>query len=174
MSRTRKTLRFDDVAHRALRRVDSHGKRQSAAAVNAWADVVGPEISAHTRGFALREDRELQVFVDSAPWANQLSLMSSDIQERLNTRLGKDSVRSLRFTVSKKVIDDIVMAAQAEKVDEFYAVDTTEPTPLDQVELAQARAVASAIKEEPLREAALRAMIKDLELKKSGRTKQGR
>lgn len=174
MSRTRKTLRFDDAAYRALRRADGHGKRQSAAAVNVWADVVGPDISSHTKGFALREDRELQIFVDSAAWANQLSLMSSELQERLNARLGEDSVRSLRFTVSKKVNDAIVQAAQAEHVQEFYAIDPTTPAPLSQVELSQARAVASAIKDEALREAALKAMIKDLELKKGGRTKKGR
>lgn len=169
MARSRRTQRFDEAASRVLRRADSHGKRFAASAVNAWERVVGNDIAVHTRGFALRDSGELVVFVDSGAWANQLSLMSSDIIERLNAHLGDGAVRSLRFTVSRKVQADALAAATEEGVDEFYSTDTTDPQPLTQVERAQAEAVASVIKDDGLREAALKVMVRDLELKKGGR-----
>jgi len=55
VARSKKTLRFDEAAAKILRKVDKHGKRYGASAVNAWADVVGSDIAVHTRGFALRE-----------------------------------------------------------------------------------------------------------------------
>lgn len=170
MARSRKTVAFSEAALRALRRVDKHGKRHGAAAVNAWAEVVGAEVATHTRGFALRDNRELQVFVDGGAWANQLSLMSSDLIARLNEHLGEESVRSLRFTVSRKVNQEVVNAATEDQVKGFYAVDESRRVALTQTELSQAKAVASAIKQESLREAALKAMVKDLELKKGSRT----
>lgn len=169
----KKTLRFDEAAARVLRKVDKHGKRHSASAVNAWADVVGSDIAVHTRGFALRENQELVVFVDSGAWANQLSLMSSDLLVRLNEHIGEEAVRSLRFTVSRKVKEGALTAAAETDAEDFYAHEEDTPSALTEIELAQATSIASAIKEEGLRQAALKAMIRDLEQKKGKRSNPG-
>lgn len=171
MRRTNRTQPLDALASRVLGRADKHGKRHSAAAINAWNEVVGNDIAVHTKGFALREDREMVVFVDSAAWANQLALMADDLQERLNERLGQGSVRSLRFTVSRKVKEGMQAAIDEQLTDEFYQPDPVDPLPLDDVELAQAASVASAVKDDALREAALRVMVRDLERKKGARRK---
>lgn len=173
MARSRKTQRFDEAASGVLRRADRSGKRFAASAVNTWSQVVGNDIAAHTKGFALRENGELVVFVDSGAWANQLSLMSSELLERLNRQLGDAAVRSLRFTVSRKVKEGTLTQAAEEDTDEFYSLDTTEPEPLTDVERAQAAAIASAVKDEGLRDLALKVMIKDLELKKGKRVRSG-
>lgn len=166
MARSKKTQPFGQVASRVLGRADSRGKRRGAAAVNAWETVVGEGIASHTRGFALREDGELVVYVDGAAWANQLSLMSSELMERLNAHLGEEAVGSLRFTVSRKTKEGLAAPAREEEPGESEG-DAVAAVPLDEIEMAQASRVASAIKEEALRELALRVMVKDLEQKKA-------
>ncbi len=174
MARSKKTRALGDVAASVLKRADKAGRRHGALAVTAWQEVMGEDISKHTRGFALRGDRELVVFVDGAAWANQLSLMSEDLQNRLNTYLGEESVKALRFTVSRKVADEVGWEALSQSVEEFYETDTVDPVPLDDVERSQALQVAGMVKDPDLREAALKVMIKDLEQKKGARLKQAR
>jgi hypothetical protein len=171
MARTRKTLGVGEVGSGVIRRADKTGKRHGAAAVSAWREVVGSDIAQHTRGFALREKRELVVFVDSAAWANQLTLMSDELLVRLNSHLGEKSVTTLRFTVSRKVKDELVWEADTGDVDEFYAPDTTSPVPLDETERRQLEQAASTVKNPELRAIVLRVMTKDMELKKGARSR---
>ncbi len=169
MPRSRMTQSLDQLAKKMLGRVDKKGKRHAAAAVEVWADVVGIEIAAHTQGFALRDNGELIVYVDSSAWAHQLSLMSTELTECLNRHLNQESVTSLRFTISKKVREGALMKVAEVDTTGFYVLDDTKPIGLDEIEYSQAVKVASIIKDETLKEAALRAMVKDLELKKGKR-----
>jgi hypothetical protein len=164
------TNRFEDVAEHVLRRADKAGKRHGARAVEVWPEVVGAEIARRTRGFALREDAELVVFVDSAPWAHQLSLMADDLLERMNAHLGEKAVKSIRFTVSRRAKEGFAWDAQEPILE--AAEPTDEPIePLDEIELQQVRHVASPIKDSALREVVMRVMAKDLGQKKSARQK---
>jgi hypothetical protein len=169
----KKTVPLGDLVSGVLKRADKQGKRYGALAVNAWREVVGDEIVRHTRGFALRDDRELVVFVDSAAWANQLSLMSDELQVRLNSYLGEKSVSSLRFTVSRKVADEVGWEELSRDTEDYYAHEVSRPIPLDGIELDQAAQVARTVKNAELREVALRVMIKDLEQKKGTRSAGG-
>ncbi|MDZ4180385.1 MAG: DUF721 domain-containing protein [Coriobacteriia bacterium] len=167
--RSRKTRDLKQLASGVLKRADKEGRRFGAQAVSVWGEIAGPEIARHTKGFALRGDRELVVFVDGAAWANQLALMSEELLGRLEAHLGEKTVRSLRFTVSRRVHDEILWEANAGVTEEFYVPDETPGTPLDHTELQQAAHVAAAVRNPAVREVALRAMIKDLEQKKSHR-----
>lgn len=169
----KKTLPLGDLVSGVLKRADKLDKRHGAQAVTAWREVAGAEIARHTRGFALRENRELVVFVDGAAWANQLSLMSDELQTRLNAHLGDKSVSSLRFTVSRKVADEVGWEELSRDTDDYYAHEVVTPVALDEVELGQARQVARMVKNTTLREAALKVMIKDLEQKKGARSANG-
>jgi hypothetical protein len=160
-----------DVAARILKRVDPAGKRFGAEAVAAWKEVAGAEIERHTHGFALRENGEFVVYVDGAAWANQLSTMSNQLKERLNTHLGHTAVRSIRFTVSRKVTDQVMWEALEAESDEFYAADDVVPIPLDETELDQVAHVAAVVRDPRLREVARRVMIRDLERKKGARAR---
>jgi hypothetical protein len=173
MARSRRTRGLSDIAAGVLKRVDKDGKRHGARAVTAWREVVGPDIAAHTQGFAFRGDRELVVFVDGAAWANQLTLMADDLLGRVNTHVGEKTVRSLRFTVSRKVKDEVVWRMGEGEVAAFYKPLEPTPTQLNEIELQQAAHVASPIKNPELRKAALRVMIKDLEQKKGSRKPTG-
>jgi len=155
---------FEEIAENLVRRIDKSGRRHSARAVLAWDDVAGPEITRHTRGFALRDDHELVVLVDSPAWAQQLSLMSSEFITRLNATLGEGSVRSIRFTVSRNT-EPVMPAARSEQVTPTEDAAVA----LDETERAQVEYMAGAIKDPELREVAIRVMVKDLEQKKGTR-----
>lgn len=173
MARLKKTVVLREIAPDILDKADKKGRRYGAMAVGVWPVVVGDEIARHTRGFALREDQELVVSVDGAAWANQLSLMADDIQQRLNAHLGENAVRSLRFTVSRTVAEQTTTQTAEEGVEAFYLPEPQTPAPLDGVELEQARHVASAVRNPAVRELALKVMVKDLEQKKGARLKRG-
>ena len=70
--------------------LDEQGWRTAAAVGSVfgrWAQIVGPDLAAHTRpdGFA---DGELLVIADSTAWATQVRLLAATLVRRLNTELG--------------------------------------------------------------------------------------
>jgi hypothetical protein len=168
-ARKRRSVGLGEALDDVMRRADPQGKRYGAQAVAAWNDVVGEEIARHTRGFAMREKRELIVFVDSPAWANQLALMSTELIDRLNTHLGQKTVRALRFTVSRSVTDEMEWSAAVRSAEESYAPDDIEPIPLSDREREQVAYIAEAVPDPELREIALRVMTMDLERKKGAR-----
>jgi predicted nucleic acid-binding Zn ribbon protein len=60
-----------------------------------WAEIVGPDLAAHTQPEALREG-ELIVAADSTAWATQLRLLAAQLVQRLNTELGAGTVRRVK------------------------------------------------------------------------------
>ena len=158
-----------EAAERVMRRVDPSGKRHGARAVAAWRAVAGDTVAEHSRGAALRENGELVVYVDSAAWAQQLSLMSDDLKTRMNAHLGRPLVRSMRFTVSRAVAKEARQEEVEAAADEFYAPDEPAPVTLSETERNQAEHVARPVRDAELREVVLRVMIKDLERKKGMR-----
>jgi hypothetical protein len=172
MAREKRTVGFGDIANRVIGKADRKGKRHGAGAVLAWREVAGEAIAGHTKGFALREKGELVVFVDSAGWANQLALMSSDLIDRLNSALGEDSVKSIRFTVSRKVAAEAMWGVLTGDDLDNGGSNEPDPVPLDATEARQAAYIADAVGDPELREVALRVMTRDLELKKARRLKR--
>jgi predicted nucleic acid-binding Zn ribbon protein len=78
--------------------IDSRGWQEAAAAGSVfgrWAQIVGPELAAHTRPDSLA-DRELTVAADSTAWATQVRLLADQLVRRLNAELGDGSVRRVR------------------------------------------------------------------------------
>lgn len=70
--------------------------------LTAWAEVAGEQVASRTLGGRFR-DGTLHVQVDSHAWADELRLMGETFRRLLNERLGKETVRAIRFTVSEKV-----------------------------------------------------------------------
>ncbi|MHB1340670.1 MAG: DciA family protein [Coriobacteriia bacterium] len=171
MARRRKTETVGDVTGRFMQRIDPEGKRHTGSVVNAWKQAAGDEVSRHTSGVVFKNG-ELVVSVDSPAWANELSLMTDRFRKALNDQIGQNLVRSIRFTVSRRVSLEQKEAAAREETEEFYEADATPPSPLSQSELDQATYMAAAVPDEKLRRAALRVMIKDLEWKKGGRSRK--
>jgi predicted nucleic acid-binding Zn ribbon protein len=80
--------------------LSARGWRQRAAVAavfGRWAEVVGPELAAHTRPEAF-EDGELVVAADSAAWATQVRLLAPQLLRRLGAELGAGTVRRVRVS----------------------------------------------------------------------------
>lgn len=165
MTRRREIEPLWNVGDDLLKKVDPKGRRFESRAVDVWMEVAGEETARHTKGVALREG-ELIVYVDSAVWANELSLLSERFRRDINAKLGKELVASLRFVVSRKVKESQRVARCEAQETRFYRPDETQAVPLSEEERSQAVYIAEAVPDEELREKALRVMIKDLEWKK--------
>jgi hypothetical protein len=151
---------------RLARRLDRDGSMTRARVVAEWPEVAGPQIADHTLGLELRGGGELVVYVDSHTWANELTLLSDQLVTDLQARAGKRSVRSIRFTVSRKVAEEHRWRRERDGVEDTYSADVVEPVPVTPNELAQIEHLARGIEPTTLREAAVRAMRADLEWRK--------
>lgn len=81
--------------------IDGVGLRQRldmAASVEAWPELVGPQIAAVTRALSVTQDGTLLVRVKTAGWAAELGLMAPRILARVNgSRKGR--IRQVRWLV---------------------------------------------------------------------------
>lgn len=173
MRRSGDTRSLSSIAEDALRRLDPAGRRHFARAVAAWRGAVGEDIARHTQGIAMR-DGELSVAVDSPVWANELTGLAEGLREKVNAELGQELVRSLRFSVSRRVLEQQRAQEEESDLDRAYEPDTTPRKPLSEPERMQVEYAARAIEDPGLREAAIRAMTADLELKKGAREGRGK
>ena len=69
---------------------------QQAGIIEEWEELVGPQIASVTAPESITPDGVLRVRVATAPWANELSLMTPKILARLNAgRSGR--VKEIRW-----------------------------------------------------------------------------
>lgn len=167
--RRRKLDSIGDITDAVIRRADPKKRRYAARVALIWERIAGPEVARHTVATLVREG-EFVVSVDSAAWAHQLDLMKDRYLASIRSEIGEGVVKTIRFTVSKGVAQSRKIEAEAALVSEFYEAETTPSIPLSESERSQAEYIAGVVKDEHLREAALRVMIKDLEWKKGVRT----
>jgi hypothetical protein len=139
-----------EVAEAILRRNDRSGGLAGARVCAAWEDVAGPAVAAHSRAVRVTEG-ELLVAVDSPAWANELALMSASYVAELQRRAGKDSVRAIRFTVSRNA------RAHTERRAEGQA-EQTAVRPTEHEVRAAMQAVPGNVSDPALREAMARAL----------------
>jgi predicted nucleic acid-binding Zn ribbon protein len=91
---------LESLLPRVLARLaQESGKARALAPV--WADAVGPQIAKHTSPYLL-EQGTLVVTVASAEWAMTLEREQASLCERLNARLGPDTVRALTFRLETR------------------------------------------------------------------------
>lgn len=162
-----KSTALDSALEGLLGKLDrkNGGAWTSAKVAVLWEEIAGPIVGAHTTGVHLR-DGVLVVYVDSHARANDMSALSERYRIEMNSGLGKELVSKVSFTVSKKVAEGHRFEAHERETEEFYKEDDVDPVPLTQLERAQVEASVGAIGDEGLREAVLRATVKDLEWKK--------
>ena len=143
----------------------NRGAFSSAKAAKAWGEIAGPLVAGHTTGAHLTGGT-LIVYVDNPVWATELTAMSETYRTAMNQELGQETVRAVRFTASKKVAEANKLIQQEEDLADFYHEDVVEGVPLSTAELAQIEASAAVIPDTQLREAVIRATIRDLEWKR--------
>ncbi|HEY6789933.1 MAG TPA: DUF721 domain-containing protein [Trebonia sp.] len=79
--------------------LSARGWRQRAAVgavFGRWAEVVGPDLAAHTRPEAFLDDGELVIAADSAAWAAQVRLLAPELLRRLAAEVGAGTVCRVR------------------------------------------------------------------------------
>jgi hypothetical protein len=150
-----------------IRRLDrkSGGAYTAARVMLAWERIAGDGIAKHTTGAHLR-DGVLVVFVDNNAWATQYTAMAEQYRTSINEELGENLVTSLRFIVSRKVAEEHRLKREEVETEEFYREDDVPSVPLSGNEMAQIESSVGEIPDAELREAVLRATVKDLEWKK--------
>ena len=165
--RRRRLTPIGALSDEFVKKMDPEGRRHRTRVVRAWPTIAGPEVASHTRGLSLRRG-ELVVFVDSPTWATELSAMSEHYRERLNEEAGQGLVRTMRFAVSRHAPEEEPSAIEREGEGPTRAAST----PLDESERRQIEHAAGVIADPDLRDAAARAMERDMERKK-GRQRRG-
>jgi hypothetical protein len=133
---------------------------------------VGPAIAGHTIVLGGRRG-ELVIGVDSPAWASELSLLAEDLLERVRQESGNTPVRGIRFAVTRDAQRSHAVAAAEEATASGYEV-RVEPVPLDEAEMNRVQESVADVKDASLREAALRAIVADLEWKKGISSANGR
>ncbi len=63
---------------------------------NHWKEIVGSQISEKSKPKSLREG-VLYVSVANSTWANELDLMSGQLMDTINSYLGTELVKGMRF-----------------------------------------------------------------------------
>jgi predicted nucleic acid-binding Zn ribbon protein len=82
-----------------LKRSGFSKRLQQAEVVEAWPELVGPQIAAVTAPESVTPDGVLRVRVATAAWANELSLMTPRILARINAgRTGR--VKQIRWVAA--------------------------------------------------------------------------
>lgn len=152
---------------RLLNRLDrkSGGGYFQVRVQDAWREVAGAGVAAHTVKAHVRQG-ELIVYVDSPVWATELSALAEQYRVRMNEELGHEPVKSVRFTVSKRVAEERHWEQAQQDAEDEKSHDVVESVPLSDVERAQVEASAASIEDDELREAVIRATVADLEWKK--------
>jgi len=166
MHRRRTTDSVSSRVEVMARRLERAGEgRERARAVSAWRLVAGTEVFSHARGFALRGD-ELLIFVDSPVWANELSVLSEHYRVAVNERIGKEAVGSIRFAVSRKVVEQVRHEAEDDENAKQREAQQARPVPATQNEREQIQAMAAGMPPGDLREAVIAAALAHLEWRK--------
>jgi predicted nucleic acid-binding Zn ribbon protein len=79
-----------------LKELRLEGQAREMAALMVWSEVVGPQIAAVTEPDTVR-DGVLHVIARTSTWASELTFHKQSILKGLNQRLGKGTLRDLRF-----------------------------------------------------------------------------
>ncbi len=74
----------------------------TAHVVDAWPDLVGPQIAAVSRALRVTTDGTLVIEVTTNAWITELSLMERDLLSRVATAPGGEGVRRLHWVLARR------------------------------------------------------------------------
>jgi hypothetical protein len=153
--------RIGDEIQRELARGGSRDAVPLAAVTAAWPAAVGDAVARRAWPLRISRDGTLHVAVESATWAQELTLLESDVLDALRAQLADATPVKLRFAVGP--IPE--QSAQLEPVG-TVAVELPEVPP---EVAAEALSAAAAIDDPELRELVARAARTSLLRARSGR-----
>ena len=95
-----KLQRIDEILARALRKRHVPFRPEDRRLIETWSRAVGPQIASQSRPEYLRGE-VLLVKVANSVWMQQLHFLKEEIIGKVNTCLGKTSVRDIRFVIGQ-------------------------------------------------------------------------
>ena len=100
MAAARKPESVGSILQRLLKSLELDRKIDENRALALWPEAVGPQLAAKTRAVSVLRGR-LTVEAKSPVWANECRMMSPQIREKLNKKLGADAIKSISFRVGE-------------------------------------------------------------------------
>jgi len=95
-----KLQRIDEILARALKKRQVPFRQEDRQLREVWAKAVGPQIASQSRPDYLRREI-LLVKVANSVWMQQLHFLKEEIIGKVNTVLGKESVKDIRFAIGQ-------------------------------------------------------------------------
>jgi len=94
--RKREAQTLSEILGESLKNLQIDGKINETRVMDAWSDVVGPVIAAHT-GNKYVSRRILYVQMDTPIVRNELQMMRQNLVEKLNKAAGADTIKDIIF-----------------------------------------------------------------------------
>jgi len=94
--RKREAQSLSDILGESLKNLQIDGKIHETRIMDAWSDVVGPVIAAHT-GNKYVSRRVLYVQMDTPIIRSELQMMRQSLVEKLNLAAGADTIKDIVF-----------------------------------------------------------------------------
>ena len=95
--RAKKMRNLGDILKDTLEDLGIDQRIREEGAVAFWEEIVGESIAKNSKAVRIYRG-ELLVEVNSAAWKQQIQMMKRQIISKLNQRLGKGTVKQIRFT----------------------------------------------------------------------------
>lgn len=149
------TVRIDVAIESSLRRFGIVRKVKRSQAICMWGDIVGPA-AAKVSSAVTCKDGILFVEVKNSVWAAELSLMKRDIIRKLNTRLGRGTIKDVRFRATGRSLQKAKVEYSKRKTEEAYAF---QKEALPGSEITRIRKLASDIRDPAVQEVFVRFAI---------------
>jgi Zn-ribbon-containing, possibly RNA-binding protein and truncated derivatives len=86
------------VIQRFVSDCDMALKLKKYSIFNHWEEIVGAGISSRTKPEKISRTM-LYISVTNSTWANELSMMSGQLLQKINSYIGEDVIKELRFKV---------------------------------------------------------------------------
>jgi predicted nucleic acid-binding Zn ribbon protein len=153
--------RIGDEIQRELARGGSRDAVPLAAVTAAWPTAVGDAVARRAWPLRISRDGTLHVAAESATWAQELTLLESDVLDALRAQLADATPVKLRFAVGP-------IPEQPAQLEQVGSVAVEPPEVPPEVE-AEALSAAAAIGDPELRELVARAARTSLLRARSGR-----
>ena len=94
--RKREAQSLSEILGESLKNLQIDGKIHETRVMDAWSDVVGPVLAAHT-GNKYVSRRILYVQMDTPIIRNELQMMRQNLVDRLNKAAGADTIKDIIF-----------------------------------------------------------------------------
>ena len=88
------------VVARLLRGLGLEDGLRGWRAVQEWPETVGPRLARRTRAIEYR-DGTLLVEVEGSAWMHEVGFLKRELVQRINARLGADTVRDIRLNLPR-------------------------------------------------------------------------